>query len=105
MATILNLENRRVSINHAEIWGKTDDGQHFYLRLRPGKSDLIIRVSDEIQDEGFISKDSALNGTGEQYEKSFNFTNYQQAKEEFQDFNGLLEETPYKFNDDNVPKL
>lgn len=56
--TKIAVENKRVSINHAEIWGYTEDNECAYVRVRDDT--LEIRVANEFdeKDSGFIKKES-----------------------------------------------
>lgn len=91
----LKLNDDRSSINHAELWGKTEGGECFYLRFRAGT--LVIRTAEEFdgQEGRYISETKART----QYKRRYKQDHYQDVKREFEDWNELLMDTPYIFEE------
>lgn len=94
--TVLNMSDKRVSINHTELWGTTDRGQCFYMRFRSGLLDVRTAETFDDPEEGFIAEDSARS----QYRRRYQQEHYQEVKRQYQDWNELLEDTPYRFENE-----
>lgn len=90
---VLNLSDKRQSINHAELWGTTEDGQHFYMRFRSGT--LEVKTAEKFDDpeEEFISDGGAKSVYEREYEESY----YPEVKKQYENWNEVLEVTPYVF--------
>lgn len=93
---VLNLSDKRVSINHAELWGTTDNGQRFYMRFRSGLLDVRTARTFDDPEEGFISESSARSHYRRRYQKD----HYQEVKRQYENWDDLLKDTPYQFENE-----